>query len=287
MSRTHASKRSAQNTNNSTIKTPIKSNRDKTSEAKSTPNDMDKNLKSEVKLEDLYEIISDMSKKLDKLDIIQENMQAIEQDLKEVKKSIEYAHKEIDDLKKENVRKAQVEKESTERIQKLEADNAALMNSVIDLKARSMRDNLLFYNLPENRDENTTEVVQNLLAEKLGLENAKNIKIDRSHRLGKKKSGESKPRPIVAKFNFHQDKVTILQNARKLKGTQIGISEQFPEEIAKERKRLYPELKKARSNGMKANLVRDKLFINGELFRRCKDPISHKIGSSFLTFYST
>ena len=116
MSRTHASKRSAQNTNNSTIKTPIKSNRDKTSEAKSTPNDMDKNLKSEVKLEDLYEIISDMSKKLDKLDIIQENMQAIEQDLKEVKKSIEYAHKEIDDLKKENVRKAQVEKESTERI---------------------------------------------------------------------------------------------------------------------------------------------------------------------------
>ena len=268
MSRTHASKRSAQNTNNSTIKTPIKSNRDKISEAKNTPNDMDKNLKSEVKLEDLYEIISDMSKKLDKLDIIQENMQAIEQDLKEVKKSIEYAHKEIDDRKKENVRKAQVEKESTERIQKLEADNAALMNSVIDLKARSMRDNLLFYNLPENRDENTTEVVQNLLGEKLGLENAKNIKIDRSHRLGKKKSGESKPRPIVAKFNFHQDKVTILQNARKLKGTQIGISEQFPEEIARERKRLYPELKKARSNGMKANLVRDKLFINGELFRR-------------------
>ena len=100
-------------------------------------------------------------------------MQAIEQDLKEVKKSSEYAHKEIDDLKKENVRKAQVEKESTERIQKLEADNAALMNSVIDLKARSMRDNLLFYNLQENRDENTTEVIQNLLGEKLGLENAK------------------------------------------------------------------------------------------------------------------
>ena len=121
MSRTHASKRSAQNTNNSTVKTPIKSNRGKISQAKRTPNDMDKNLKSEVKLEDLYEIISDMSKKLNKLDIVQENRQAIEQDLKEVKKSIEYAHKEIDNLK-ENVRKAQVEKESTERTQKLEAD---------------------------------------------------------------------------------------------------------------------------------------------------------------------
>ena len=161
------------------------------------------------------------------------------------------------------------------------------MNSVIDLKARSVHDNLLFYNLPENRDENTTEVVQNLLGEKLGLENAKNIKIDRSHRLDKKKSGESKPRPIVAKFNFHQDKVTILQNARKLKGTQIGISEQFPEEIARERKRLYPELKKARCNGMKANLVRDKLLLMVNCSGDDKDTISHKIGSSFLTFYST
>ena len=56
---------------------------------------------------------------------------------------------------------------------------------------------------------------------------------------------------------------------KKLKDTasRIGISEQFPEEIARERKRLYPEFKKARRNNLKATLVRDKLFINGELFR--------------------
>ena len=59
------------------------------------------------------------------------------------------------------------------------------------------------------------------------------IKIDRSHRLGKKKWGETKVQPIVAKFNYHQDKVSIMQNAKKLKDTasRIGISEQFPEEI--------------------------------------------------------
>ncbi len=146
---------------------------------------------------------------------------------------------EIDDLKKENKEKAQVQRETTERINKLETDNIALLNSVIDLKARSMRDNLLFYNMPEQSDENTTAMIHNLLEEKLGFEDAAmKIKIDRSHRLGKKKRGEIKARPIVAKLNYHQDKVPIMRNAKNLKGTAIGISEQFPEEIAGERKRL-------------------------------------------------
>jgi hypothetical protein len=239
-------------------------------EDKSTEKEMNKNLGSEVKLQDIFELISGMSKKMDKLDIIQENMENIQTELKEVRKSIEYAHSEIDDLKKENEKKAQVQRETTERINKLEADNITLLNSVIDLKARSMRDNLLFYNMPEESDENTTAMIHKLLEEKLGFEDAAmKIKIDRSHRLGKKKQGETKAQPIVAKFNFHQDKVSIMRNAKKLKGTgsRIEISEQFPEEIARERKRLYPEFKKARRNNLKATLVRDKLFINGELFR--------------------
>ena len=39
----------------------------------------------------------------------------------------------------------------------------------------------------------------------------------------------------------HQDKEFIRFNARKLKGTGIGVSEQYPEEIEKTRKSLYPE----------------------------------------------
>ena len=234
MSVTQGSKRSAQNTNNSLKKTLINSGQNKKMEDKSAEKEMSNNLESEV----IFELISGMSKKMDKLDIIQENMENIQTELKEVRKSIEYAHSEIDDLKKENKEKAQVQRETTERINKLETDNIALLNSVIDLKARSMRDNLLFYNMPEQSDENTTAMIHNLLEEKLGFEDAAmKIKIDRSHRLGKKKWVEIKARPIVAKFNYHQDKVSIMQNAKKLKGTAIGISEHFPEEIAREKEK--------------------------------------------------
>ena len=78
-------------------------------EDKSTEKEMNKNLGSEVKLQDIFELISGMSKKMDKLDIIQENMENIQTELKEVIKSIEYAHSEIYDLKKENENKAQVQ----------------------------------------------------------------------------------------------------------------------------------------------------------------------------------
>ena len=55
-------------------------------------------------------------------------------------------------------------------------------------------------------------------------------------------------------------------NAKKFKGTNIGVSEQFPEEIESVRKTLYPELKKAKAEGKRAKIVRDKLIIEGQIF---------------------
>ena len=131
-----------------------------------------------------------------------------------------------------------------------------------------MRDNLLYYNLPETKDENATKIVLKLIEEKLHIKDATNkIKIDRFYRLGKPKAGESKPRPKVAKFNYFQDMEQILQNAKKLKGTNVGIGEKFPAEIVTIRRELiYPELKKAREAGKKPNFVRDKLIIEGQIF---------------------
>jgi 3-methyladenine DNA glycosylase/8-oxoguanine DNA glycosylase len=129
-----------------------------------------------------------------------------------------------------------------------------------------MRDNLLFYNIAEKTEENATELVHSLLESQFSIEDAKEIKIDRAHRMGRKKQG-SKPQAIVAKFNYFPDKQRILSNAKKLKGTGIAVSKQFPEEIVATRKRLYPEMKKARDAGRKNKLARDKLHINGQLFR--------------------
>ena len=49
--------------------------------------------------------------------------------------------------------------------------------------------------------------------------------------------------------------------------TKIAVSEQFPQEILQERKRLLSHIKKAREDNRKVKLVRDKLYIDGQLFR--------------------
>ena len=69
------------------------------------------------------------------------------------------------------------------------------------------------------------------------------------------------------KFNYFQDREQVRQNARKLKGTRIGIAEQFPEEIEKIRQTLYPEMKKAKAQGHRVRSVRDRLYINNVEFK--------------------
>jgi small-conductance mechanosensitive channel len=163
----------------------------------------------------------------------------IESDMKQIKHSLEFAHAEINDLKKEQETAKASSNDAKKRIEKLEEDNATLRGKIVDIQARSMRDNLLFFNIPENDKENTTELIHELLESKMEIKEARsNVKIDRSHRIGRKREDQRKPRPIVVKFNFHRDREHVRLNAKKLKGTNIGVSEQFPEEIERIRKTL-------------------------------------------------
>ncbi len=204
---------------------------------------------------EIKEMFTKIMGKLAKLDEIDHRVKSIESDLKDMKKSIEFVHGEVNDLKEENKIRKEKETLTDNRIDQLEELNATLKDRVIDLQARSMRDNLIFYNISEKKDENVKEIIHDMLEKQLGLEKAKeNIKIDHAHRLGKN-IRSSKPRAIVCKFNYYPDKEQILANARKLKGTGIAVSEQFPDEIMKVRKRLYPVLKKAKQEGRRVKMV--------------------------------
>ncbi|KAF5296553.1 hypothetical protein FQA39_LY12471 [Lamprigera yunnana] len=54
--------------------------------------------------------------------------------------------------------------------------------------------------------------------------------------------------------------------AKKLKGTNIWISEDYSKQVQKQRKLLLPYMKKARTKGNKANFDQNKLIINGERY---------------------
>ncbi|CAB3986612.1 Hypothetical predicted protein [Paramuricea clavata] len=256
-----ATKRSAQNLNKTHLCTPSKPVKSKIQKPNTPDRRMEeKEEEKEIDMREIQQMFTIMMGKLEKLD-------GIEADMKEIKHSLEYAHAEIADLKRENETTRANQEQARTKLEKLEKDNATLRDKIVDIQARSMRDNLLFFNIPEQDKEITTEIIHNLLETKFQIKDAKEvIKIDRSHRIGKKREGNRKPRPIVVKFNYHQDREHVRLNAKKLKGTNIGVSEQFPEEIESVRKALYPELKKAKAEGKRAKLVRDKLIVEGQVF---------------------
>ena len=84
--------------------------------------------KEEEKSSEMREI-NDMFKtvimKLEKLD-------KIEADVNDIKKSLEYAHAEIQDLKKENKIMKKEQAKAEERIEKLEVDKNTLRDKIID-----------------------------------------------------------------------------------------------------------------------------------------------------------
>ncbi|CAC5421652.1 unnamed protein product [Mytilus coruscus] len=91
-----------------------------------------------------------------------------------------------------------------------------------------------------------------------------NIQFGNVHRFGK--NSRNGPKRIVARFIYRDDLQHVLEKAYRLKGTQYGIKEQFPQEIENRRRKLYPVMKEAKRGGNRVALVRDKLFINNELY---------------------
>lgn len=164
----------------------------------------------------------------------------------------------------------------SQRMEKLETEQkniisnySILEGNVIDLQCRSMRENLLFTGIaePDRRgsdesSEDPERVLRTFIREEMKI--CDEIEFDRVHRLGKWKSDQSYPRPIIAKFHRFKDRERVRLTASKvLKGRNYGVREQFPAEIEAVRRTLYPVAKKARENEEnKVRLVRDRLFIN-------------------------
>uniref|UniRef100_A0AAV2LUD0 Uncharacterized protein n=1 Tax=Knipowitschia caucasica TaxID=637954 RepID=A0AAV2LUD0_KNICA len=96
------------------------------------------------------------------------------------------------------------------------------------------------------------------------------IQLARSHRLGQRREGASRSRPIVTKLLDPRHKAIVMGNARELKGTGLSLSNQFPPDILRRRRLLQPVFTEARTAGRRAKLSIDKLYIDGELYRNAK-----------------
>lgn len=114
---------------------------------------------------------------------------------------------------------------------------------VTDLEARSRRNNIRVYGIPEGEEENNmTGFMDKLLKSELATPGELDLKIQRCHRaLGPRPPREAPPRSIVINFQVYKTKDLILSLAWKkkevfYKDTRVYFDDDYPAEIVKKRR---------------------------------------------------
>ena len=169
-------------------------------------------------------------------------------------------------------------------IHTLNSKYTKVSDDLLELKTRSMQENLLFFGIaeaPPGYNDNVEEKLRDFLATELNQPEGRinNIVFDRVHRIGRpsfdQNIGRNKPRPIVAKFEKYTDREFIRKEGIELNKLRKGFSvrEQYPPEIEDRRRILYPAMRNyAKDERNRVALVRDKLYVNGELHTVEQDP---------------
>ena len=162
---------------------------------------------------------------------------------------------------------------------KLENEVERLSQKVEDLQWRDMRENLVFYSIPESNGEDCENVITKFLVDEMKI-NPEDIyshgnligevRIDVAHRVGKKSAASVRDRPIVAKFLTRKGKDYVLKHAQNLAGKRYGVSEQLPPEMRERKLAQMGQMKELRKQNIgkssqKIHFVKDKLMHNGKV----------------------
>lgn len=199
----------------------------------------------------------------------------LEEENKSLQTSLQNAQAEIEDLKTLTSTVESQQRNINTAKEQMEKDINELRRRHVKLECHSRRGNLKFYGVKErvNESNNDTEtVLREFMRTKLKIppSDEEQIHFDRVHRIStRKRDGRSSgPRPIIVKLSVYQDKNFIKSFIKNLpKGTNIGISDDFPKEVDEIRKSLYPILKASKRDKKEAYFKVEKLIIDGSLYR--------------------
>ena len=244
--------------------------------------------------EGLQQTLSEINRKLEKLDniqravnVVQESLQKLELRIQSLESSQSTASRDIENLKtnlndtakkhlESTVSLDKYQKKTEQTLANLQEENEAfqaklkeLEDKNLYLEAYSRCENLKFENIVEECDgrEDTESILRDFLETELGLEDATTVEIQRVHRMGKKK--DEKPRPIIARFLRYKDCERILSRGHRLRGSDFKMYQDLPYEIVARRKKQMDTFKTARKNNIPASFSKaqpDKLFIRGKLW---------------------
>ena len=208
-------------------------------------------------LENIFERVSGSEKSISnfgtELSKLSNKTKEIEKTAGNVETAMAFANTEFEALKKKELARENKIKELEDKLLYQEVYNR--------------RENLRFFGIrePTSGTEDVRQVLHKFLKEELELKITEDIEFQRAHRIGKKKTGET--RPVIVRFLRFPERQLVFKRAREMQEeTNVKVYADYPKEISERRKQQWPRMKKAREEGKTAIFLKsepDKLFING------------------------
>ena len=147
----------------------------------------------------------------------------------------------------------------TDEVAQLKSEKIRVQNKLIDNEARSRRNNLLFFGIPEDSNEQVEDMITNFIKDKMKV-TAPPSSIKRAHRLGRPRRGTTigskanHPRPIIV--NFHNFKLKEEIRAKRFDLVRpFSVAEDLPTEIREARKSLSPLMNELKNQNKRPYIV--------------------------------
>ncbi|XP_062572364.1 protein IMPACT homolog [Saccostrea cucullata] len=156
-------------------------------------------------------------------------------------------------------------------------------NQIVDLKARSMENNIIVSGLqekgPERKTpENLAQILRNVFISEMNMgETAVDeLQIQKLFRMGEYDAQRKFPRPVCVQFADKAQKDLVMKHIKVLKEkkSDIRIAQQQPEEIRERRKQLYEVQRKYAERNIETKMKGDRL-----IFTQSNSIYREKVGS--------
>ncbi|XP_077550567.1 uncharacterized protein LOC144163644 [Haemaphysalis longicornis] len=222
--------------------------------------DVEENPGPEIE-EMLKEVLRNQSELLAKVNEIHTKQTSTDACITDMQGRLQNMEKQLERLGETENRLANIETS----VGKHDYELTALARQLDELENRSRRNNLIVRGIEEEESEDEAVLLRKVNDEIFGnVLGTRLSSIERIHRLGKKMP--EKDRPVILKVSDFRDKMRVLKNCPKLKGTQFSINEDYSKRVVEIRKQLWISSAEERKKGVKVKLIFNKLKVNNVLY---------------------
>ena len=159
--------------------------------------------------------------------------------LVDLSESIKFMSDKFDEFEKERQVQKQVIEELRGEVSSLNEKRNSITEQVDQQEQYSRRNRLLIHGIAERNQENTDDLALEIFREKLDIELTQRG-LDRTHRIGKNYKSSNRPRPVIVKLIWYNDRKKIFSMKKQLTNSGISITESLTKlrmgKLAKARK---------------------------------------------------